>query len=152
MGEASSLGGQRIGLIGDVHAEDASLSLALRVLADLGADRVLAVGDVVDGPGSVDRCCALLAEAGAAVVRGNHERWFCAGTMRELPDATLTLGTQAHAFLSALPATRRFAVPGGELLLCHGLSEDDMASVAPDADALSIRWNAPLAALLAEER
>jgi hypothetical protein len=39
----------RIGLIGDIHAEDASLALSLRVLGDAGADRVMAVGDIVDG-------------------------------------------------------------------------------------------------------
>jgi hypothetical protein len=97
----------RIGLLGDMHAEDASLSLALRVFADLSVDRVMAVGDIVDGLGSVDRCCALLAEAGAAVVRGNHERWFLAGTMRDLRDATLTVGAEAPGFLAALRATRR---------------------------------------------
>jgi predicted phosphodiesterase len=152
MGEASSRGGQRIGLIGDVHAEDASLSLALRVLADLGADRVLAVGDLVDGLGSVDRCCALLAEAGAAVVRGNHDRWFLRGTMRELTDATLEVGGEARAFLAGLPATLRFEGPGGGVLLCHGLGDDDMASIALDADAFSIKWNDPFRALLDEGR
>jgi predicted phosphodiesterase len=143
---------QRFGLIGDIHAEDASLALALRVLGDAGVDRILAVGDVVDGPGSVDRCCALLAEAGVATVRGNHERWFAAGTMRELPDATLSLGEASRAFLAALPATLRFPVPRGEVLLCHGLGDDDMASVALDAEAFSMWHPAPLTALLAAER
>jgi predicted phosphodiesterase len=142
----------RIGLLGDIHTEDEALELALRVFVDVGADVVMAVGDIVDGPGSADQCCALLAEAGAVVVRGNHERWFSAGTMRELPDATLTLGAQARRFLAGLPATLRFARPSGEILLCHGLGNDDMASVALDADALSIKWNDPLSALLAEDR
>jgi predicted phosphodiesterase len=141
----------RIGLIGDIHGEDVSLALALRVLGDAGAEQVMAVGDIVDGPGSVDRCCELLAGSGSAVVRGNHERWFLTDMMRELPAATRTLGAEAHAFLAALPATLRFEVPGGAGLLCHGLAADDMTSVALDADALSIRWNAPLAALLDEE-
>jgi len=38
----------RIGLIGDVHAEDEALELALRVFADAGVDVVMAVGDIVD--------------------------------------------------------------------------------------------------------
>jgi predicted phosphodiesterase len=148
----STLG--RIGLIGDIHAEDETLALALRVLADAGADQILAVGDIVDGPGSVDRCCELLAEAGALVVRGNHERWFLANTMRELPDATLATGVseETRRFLAELPATRRFAAPGGEVLLCHGLGDDDMASVALDADGFSIRHNPPLEALIDEDR
>jgi predicted phosphodiesterase len=148
----SSLG--RIGLLGDIHAEDATLALALRVLADAGADRILAVGDIVDGRGSVDRCCELLVEAGALVVRGNHERWFLAGTMRELPDATFAADVSAETrrFLAELPATRRFDATGGEVLLCHGLGDDDMASVALDADGFSIRHNPPLAALIDEDR
>ena len=149
---ASTLG--RIGLIGDIHAEHETLALALRVLADSGADRVMAVGDIVDGPGSVDRCCELLAEAGALTVRGNHERWFLANTMRELPDGTLAadIGVETHRFLAGLPKTCRFEVPGGEVLLCHGLGEEDMSSVALDADELSIRYNPPLEALIDEER
>ena len=142
----------RIGLLGDIHTEDEALELSLRIFADEGADMVVAVGDIVDGPGNADRCCALLARAGAAVVRGNHERWLCAGTMRDLPGATLEVSAQTRAFLAALPAAIRFAVPGGEVLICHGLGADDMASVALDAGASSLQWNEPLAALVDEER
>jgi predicted phosphodiesterase len=140
----------RAGLLGDLHGEDAALALALRVFADEGVDRVLAVGDICDGPGDVDRCCALLAEANAAVVRGNHERWLLAGTMRELPDATLALGAEARAYLAALPATMRMETVAGELLLCHGLEEDDMAVVDPD-DWYSLQQNERLHALVERE-
>jgi predicted phosphodiesterase len=148
----STLG--RIGLLGDIHAEDATLALALRVLADAGADRILAVGDIVDGRGSVDRCCELLAGAGVLAVRGNHERWFLGNTMRELPDATFAakVSVETRRFLAELPATRRFEIAGGEVLLCHGLGDDDMASVALDATGSSIRYNPPLAALIDEDQ
>jgi putative phosphoesterase len=142
----------RIGLLGDIHAEDEALDQALAVFAEANVDSVMAVGDIVDGPGHVERCCARLAEVGAIAVRGNHERWFLAGTLRDLPGATLRLDTSAHRFVASLPATRRFEVPGGEIVLCHGLGEEDMASVALDADALSIPWNPPLNALFAEDR
>jgi predicted phosphodiesterase len=140
----------RLGLLGDLHAEDAALDLALRVFADEGVDRVLSVGDVADGRGSVDRCCARLAEVGAAVVRGNHDRWLLAGTMRELPDATLAVGAEARAFLAALPATLRLETCRGALLLCHGVGADDMASADPD-DAYGLRYNEPLQALIEGE-
>lgn len=143
---------RRIGLLGDIHAEDASLAFALRVLGDDGADLIVAVGDIVDGSGDVDRCCELLSAARAIVVRGNHERWFLAGSMRELPDATLTVSAESRRFLAALPAQVRVDIPGGQLLVCHGIGDDDMASVDPDADAFAIWHHPPLTALLDEDR
>jgi hypothetical protein len=51
---------ERIGLIGDVHTEDARLERAIRELVARGAERLLCVGDIVDGPGDLARCCDLL--------------------------------------------------------------------------------------------
>jgi predicted phosphodiesterase len=133
----------KIGVLGDIHAEDASLDVALRFLEDAGVDQVMSVGDIVDGPGSVDRCCERLGRAGVLAVKGNHERWFLAGTMRDLPDATRSLGAEARAFLSALPRTRRFDTAAGPVLLCHGLGEDDMASVAAEDDERTMQWWSP---------
>lgn len=53
----------RLGLIGDVHAEDERLAAALEVFAAERVDRALCTGDVVDGHGDIDRTCALLASA-----------------------------------------------------------------------------------------
>lgn len=138
----------RIGVLGDIHAEDASLDVALRFLEDAGVDQVMSVGDIVDGPGSVDRCCELLLRAGALAVRGNHERWFLSGTMRELTEATQTVGDEARAFLSSLPQMRRFETVVEPVLLCHGLGDDDMASVAPDENERTIPYNYGLEPLL----
>jgi predicted phosphodiesterase len=138
----------RIGVLGDIHAEDASLDVVLRFLEDAGVDQVMSVGDIVDGPGSVDRCCELLMSAGALAVRGNHERWFLAGTMRELPEATQAVGAEGRAFLASLPRTRRFETVAEPVLLCHGLGDDDMASVAPDENERTIRYNHALAPLI----
>jgi predicted phosphodiesterase len=143
---------RRIGLIGDIHAEDASLALALSTLNDAGVDRVMAVGDIVDGRGDVDRCCELLMKANAAVVRGNHERWLLAGTMRELPDATMKVGGATRAFLEALPATLRFEAPRGEILLCHGLGDDDMVSFDETESGYGLFHDPTLAPLLEDER
>jgi hypothetical protein len=48
----STLGAVRIGLIGDVHAEDGFLEIALNHLQALRVDVCLCVGDVVDGLGA----------------------------------------------------------------------------------------------------
>lgn len=137
----------RVGVLGDLHAEDERLEAALALLRAEGADLILAVGDIVDGPGSVDRTCALLQQAGALAVAGNHERWFLAGSMRDLPDATPSVRADTHAFLASLPRTRRFDTVAGRLLLCHGLGDDDMGSIEPE-HAARPGWNLPLDTLV----
>src|SRR6185295_16503678 len=71
--ERSPPGGSRgmilgkLGVIGDIHAEDRRLETALRWMKKLAVDRVLAVGDLADGYGDLERCCRLLREADALV-------------------------------------------------------------------------------------
>ncbi|RZO29019.1 MAG: metallophosphoesterase, partial [SAR116 cluster bacterium] len=45
---------ERIGIIGDVHAEHRRLETALRVLKDEQVDVVLCTGDLADGRGDLD--------------------------------------------------------------------------------------------------
>jgi predicted phosphodiesterase len=54
---------RQIAVIGDVHAEDELLKLALTKLHDLGVQQLLCVGDIVDGPGmsTPGEVCAFLA-------------------------------------------------------------------------------------------
>ena len=47
----------RIGIIGDIHAEDTHLDLALAFLNEQAVDVIICTGDIVDGNGDVDRCC-----------------------------------------------------------------------------------------------
>src|SRR5437868_5366755 len=98
---------RRIGIIGDVHARDGALATAIEALRGMGAETLLCTGDIVDGQGSVDACCALLREHQVATIRGNHERWFLANTMRDLPFATLRdqVSPTSMAYLSSLPPT-----------------------------------------------
>jgi len=145
--------GGRVLLIGDVHQHDAALATALSWAEERGVDGRLCVGDLADGQGDLWRCCALLGEAGVRVVRGNHDRWALAGQMRELPDA---IGQQALApsrsFLEALPTTLRFDTPLGELLLCHGVGDDDMAQLTADGFGYGLQANAALQAIVADGR
>lgn len=140
----------RIGILGDIHAEDEALLAALRHFERDPVDTILAVGDIVDGKGSVDACCAALRAAGAIVVRGNHERWFLHGDMRSLPDSTnaADISTSTREFLATLPVTHRLATVRGDLLLCHGMGEDDMCTVRPDDFGYAIEVNDALQALV----
>jgi len=141
---------RRVGLIGDIHCEVARLKRVLEHFRTLGADTVLSVGDIADGHGDLSEACAMLKTAGALVVAGNHDRWLLAGEMRTLPEATRpeTVTPDAHAYLAALPKTRLLESPRGAVLLCHGLGEDDMASVKPDDDCDALRGNAALLDLI----
>jgi predicted phosphodiesterase len=141
---------RRIGVLGDIHAEDEFVAMALAHLAQCAVDRVVAVGDLVDGPGDVVRCCRLLRDAGALVVRGNHERWLLSDTMRDLPDAirAADLDAATRAWLAALPPTRVIDTVAGALLLCHGLGDNDMAGLRPDDFGYGLEVNDALWSLV----
>lgn len=144
----------RLGLIGDVHAEDDLLARTLDELAKARVDRILCTGDLVDGLGSVDRTCALLRERNVMVVRGNHDRWIRSDELRTLPHAhrMTQLAEETIAFLKELPETLSLdlaaASGSGRLLLCHGVGKNDMCRLTPDDYGYAISSNEDLLALL----
>lgn len=145
---------RRVGLIGDLHAEDETLAFALTELKKLGAETLLQVGDIADGPGDLSRSIELLLEHQVLAVRGNHDRWLLSNQLRELPYAGQLADTAPAAvdFLSALPATREFRSPRGHVLLCHGLGTNDMAGVKPDHEGYDISSNTDLHQLINDRR
>jgi len=144
----------RVGLIGDVHCEDEALELVLEDFGRRGLDAVLCVGDIVDGAGDVNRCCALLEERRVTTVMGNHDRWLLAGEQRGFPHATTlnALTPRSRSFLEALPVTLGFTTSLGELMLCHGLGDDDLACVKPDHLRHDLERNEALKRVLASKR
>jgi len=141
---------QRIGLLGDIHAEDERVATALALFAAQRCDQVLFVGDIVDGQGDVERCVTLLRGANAIGVRGNHERWLISDTMRTLRHAhhRSDLAASNVAFFEALPATRTIATPRGAMLLCHGVADDDMQRLRADDDGYALHCNTALGQVL----
>ena len=123
-----------IGIIGDVHAEADYLEIALHFFQMAQVEAILCVGDIVDGRGNVDRCCQLLDQAEVVTVRGNHDRWFCEGVMRDSSEATQwsDISDTSHEFMRSLPSTQVIETIAGRLLLCHGLGENDMQRLTPD--------------------
>ncbi len=146
----------RLGLIGDVHAEDERLRLALGHLAMHvgGVDRILCTGDVVDGQGDVDRACSLLAGHGVTTIRGNHDRWIREDTMRDLPHAhrMTKLAADSISFLKSLEATASVETPRGTLMLCHGIGANDMAKLGKDDSGYAITSNDDLLKVLLDPR
>jgi predicted phosphodiesterase len=148
------ISGLRLGLIGDVHAEDDLLARTLDELAAARVDRVLCTGDLVDGLGSVDRACQLLRERKAMVVRGNHDRWIRSDELRTLPHAhrMTDLAAETITFLKELPETLSLDLSttagSGRLLLCHGVGKNDMCRLTPDDYGYAISSNEDLLAIL----
>lgn len=144
----------RLGLIGDVHAEDERLAATLVALEQAAVDMVLCTGDLVDGHGDVDRVCALLASQRVHCVRGNHDRWIRDEEQRHLPNAhrMTALRAETIAFLKELPSTRAIDVPGGVLVLCHGVGGDDMALLRASDKGYALSQSGELMRLLLDRR
>jgi predicted phosphodiesterase len=141
-----------LGILGDIHAEDARLATTLAHLSIAGVDRIVATGDVVDGHGDVNACCTLLMQHQVLAVRGNHERWLHAGTMRHLPQATpaAELTSSSAEYLNRLPTTLLMVTLAGSMMLCHGTDGDDMAAVRTHDTGYALESNTALQRILTE--
>lgn len=130
----------RLGVLGDVHAEDERLELALRFLEQQAVDTIVCTGDIVDGLGCPDRSTALLQETGVQTVRGNHDRWVLEDKARHVPDAhsRMNLAEETLEFLSALPTQQIVNTIRGDLLLCHGIADNDLKKVWPGTERMAI--------------
>jgi predicted phosphodiesterase len=140
----------RFGLIGDVHAEHERLQVAITALTASKVDGILCCGDLVDGHGDVDRVCSTLALHRVITVRGNHDRWIRADEMRSLPHAhqMTSLATLTIEMLKTLPRTVTLDIPGGKLLLCHGVGDNDMIRLNADDSGYAISSNEDLLKVL----
>ena len=142
----------KIGIIGDVHSEHGRLRRALDWLEGQSVDAIVCTGDVADGRGCIEQSWRALQSARVYTVSGNHDRWLLADSVRHVAHAQ----SRAHVsekgieFLSGLPKVVRLDTLGGELRLCHGVAEDDMAKVWPGTEATAIRRSEELDGWLAE--
>ena len=145
---------RRVGLIGDLHAEDEALAFAIGELQKLGAETLLQAGDIADGPGDLERSVALLVEHQVLAVRGNHDRWLLGNQLRDLPHANrlADVAPTVVDYLTQLPVTREFRSPRGHVLLCHGLGSNDLVGVRPDHEGYDITSNTELQRLISERR
>ena len=141
----------RVGIVGDVHCESATLSRVLDALETMNVDAVLCVGDLVDGPGDPDETLRILESREVECVAGNHERWFLGSVKRDLEHATMAVATESERFLRGLPRVRRYDTPSGPLMLCHGVGEDDEAWLRPDTRGYALQDISTLRELMLDE-
>ena len=129
----------RIGVLGDIHAEDARLSRVLTFLKGHDLDAIASVGDIVDGMGDVERTIDLLQEASVLSVAGNHERWFLENEMRELAYATLEVSEAHRQWIESLPRTLHINTHRGAVMFCHGVGQDDMSMLKKDTQGYALQ-------------
>ncbi|MBO6657216.1 MAG: metallophosphoesterase family protein [Pseudomonadales bacterium] len=128
----------KLGIIGDVHAEDGRLALALEHLHRLNVDDILCTGDIVDGRGCPNVSVELLKQASVTTVRGNHDRWLLQEKARHVPQAHFAedLSSDTLEYLNNLSTQETIATIDGNLLLCHGVADDDLRKVWPGTERM----------------
>ena len=142
----------KIGIIGDVHSEHLRLRQALGWLEQQSVDAVICTGDIADGQGCIEQCWRALASAQVHTVAGNHDRWLLDDENRHVRNAQFRTGVSEEglAFLQSLPRVVRLETAGGELRLCHGMADDDMAKVWPGTETTATRRSEVLDQWLSE--
>ena len=141
---------KKVGIVGDVHAEDERLGLALSWLEKQGVDTIICTGDVADGRGDINATCALLADNNVQTVAGNHDRWLLTEKARHVENAHLRSAVSDFSlnYLQSLRQTLSVQTLMGELLLCHGMIDDDLAKVWPGTATTEAKRSEPLDELL----
>jgi predicted phosphodiesterase len=142
---------RRVGLIGDVHGEHERLADALEWFAGESVDAIVCTGDIADGVGCVNTCCELLQQAGVITVAGNHDRWLLQSRVRHVPDAhqIADIDDASRSFLESLPRVVSLKTVAGELVLCHGVLDNDLGKVWPGTQRSPIERSGEMDDLLA---
>lgn len=136
------------GIIGDVHAEDKFLQIALDRLFSQNVRTILCTGDICDGSGDANLCCDILKRRRVDTVSGNHDRWALEQEMRSLPETTRDLSLDSMEYLKSLPKTREYSSNFGRILLCHGINQNDMVKINPDDYGYALEANSDLQDLI----
>ncbi|MFT4719821.1 MAG: putative phosphodiesterase [Candidatus Azotimanducaceae bacterium] len=141
----------RLGVIGDVHAEDGRLAQALAYLNNAQVDQIICTGDIVDGRGCPERSLRLLQAHQVTTVRGNHDRWLLQDRARHVVDAHRReeLAADSLKYLAALPTVSEIETLRGRLLLCHGMGSNDLQKIWPGSAQLPMIQSRKLDELIA---
>jgi predicted phosphodiesterase len=140
-----------LGVIGDVHAEDDRLNLAIEHLTALAPDAIVCTGDIVDGGGCPNEVVRLLDSANIHTVRGNHDRWVLQDKARHVPDAHVLedLSSYSRSYLGSLPVQLSLPTIHGKLLLCHGVADNDLKKIWPGTERMEIERSQQLDEIIA---
>ncbi len=128
----------KIGIIGDVHAEHEHLDTAIQHLKALDAEIIICTGDIADGTGNLDRCVELLQTHNVVTVRGNHDRWLLTDKVRHVANAHVRqhIAPASLDYLAGLPTQHYLPTVAGNLLLCHGMADNDLQKIWPGTERM----------------
>jgi len=143
---------RRLGIIGDVHAEDGRLAQALAYLNKAQVDQTICTGDIVDGLGCPERSLRLLQKHQVKTVRGNHDRWLLEDRVRHVPNAHRRedLAADSLTYLAGLPAVTEIETQRGTLMLCHGMGNNDLQKIWPGSANMPMVQCSALDSLIAQ--
>ena len=143
-----------IGIIGDVHCEDRLLKEAVDILIAKNSELIICTGDIADGKGDFDKCITILERHGIMTIRENHDKWLLTNTIRSLTDATMidNVDSRSINYLEKLPKTQDIQTSIGEILLCHGLGNNDMARLTPDDYGYALEANIELQKIISDNK
>ena len=144
----------RLGIIGDVHAEDVRLENSLSYLANQGCDKIVCTGDIIDGPGCPNRSVELLKAFSVVTVRGNHDRWIIENKARHVKNAHKIndLSRSTLDYLTMLPSQAKIMLGKIRVLLCHGVGRNDLKKVWPGTNRLEPIRSSELDRIICEEK
>jgi putative phosphoesterase len=137
----------RIGLVGDIHGNDAALQSVLEAAAASKVDRLLVTGDLVGYYFAPLRVLELLSGWKFDVVRGNHEEMLSRARNDTAYLATVEarygsgvrvaidqLSSMQLDTLCSMPHPLEIEIDGSRILLSHGTPWDLDQYIYPDAD------------------
>lgn len=135
-----------LGLIGDIHGNDAALREILEAARRKHVQALLITGDLVGYYHRPDAVLELLDKWTCHIVRGNHEDMLCRArsSADALEEVERKYGTALRTTLATLtpaqldricnlPHPLELEIGGRRILLCHGAPWDNDQYIYPDA-------------------
>lgn len=115
----------KIGILSDVHANEAGLKNALRLFQFKNVDKILCAGDLVDKGDQPNEVVKQVRELKIPTVLGNHD---------DMPFDPQMLNDDTRVFLSELPTSISFRVEQREIYVTHGTPWSKWEYVFPESD------------------
>jgi len=133
----------RLGCLSDIHGNLPALQAVLAAMP--AVDGLVCAGDVVGYYPDVNEVCIMLRQAGAYVIRGNHDAYVIDELVPALNHRAAyrtdwtreRLSPENYAWLSALPVELRFRFGVTDLVVRHASPWDEETYLYPDSPRLA---------------